>query len=140
MNAEDYIKKAYELMEKNEYDNAIENLELAEKLEPNNPHVHLVFILAYQFRGLAKKHFQTFSQLDPETAELMIESYPELREDLPTGETLIVDKLVSTQKKCPYCGQVLAENDISLLQSSLVIDAQMQCPSCRRIIRKKDIM
>jgi Tfp pilus assembly protein PilF len=86
MNAADYIKKASEHLQAGEWDNAIMNLKFAEKIEPNNPIMHLFFFNAYgatRNKALAKQHFLSFKTLDPENANKILSGMPDfIREDL----------------------------------------------------------
>ena len=86
MNATEYIQKANELIGQGEWDKAIVNLKFAEKLEPDNPMMHLFFFNAYGMtrnNAEAKKHFLAFQALQPADAKTILDKMPDfIREDL----------------------------------------------------------
>jgi two-component SAPR family response regulator len=78
--AEEYIKKAQVNMDMDQWDEAIINLKFAEKLDPDNPAIHMFFFSAYGMvrdNVSAKKHFLRLNQLRPEYAEKVLQGMPD---------------------------------------------------------------
>ena len=81
MNADDYIKKAYDLAESHDWDNAIINLKFAEKIDPKKPIIHEMLYSAYgvtRNRELAKKHFLIFKKLNPIRAKIILDEMDDM--------------------------------------------------------------